>query len=520
MKLKKSLCSVLLSAAMVVTSLAGMGMSQKAEVKAADDTSVFDDLNQTEITADMGAGWNLGNQLEASAYGTPAENAWNNGIITESLIRKVKAAGFTTIRIPVSYLSKIGTAPDYTVDSNWLDRIQEVVDMCIDNGLFAIINMHGDGYTTVDGGWLLCAEENQEPIRAKYKAVWKQISARFKDYDEHLIFESMNEEFNGTWDTPNRTFYSNVNTYNQIFLDTVRQTGGNNDKRWLLIPGWNTDITYTVGDFGFVMPTDTYCTAPGKRVMMSVHCYDPWQFCGEESGQATQWGAAATDQNKVANWGDEKNLETKFDQCYKMFVENGYPVVIGEYGSIDKSSMDPENIKSREYYAKTLCSYAKERGMIPVYWDNGFNGMYGFGLFDRNKCTVTQQSIIDAIMSVYPKSSETPDIEPSIPSEVPAVEGMTYEYSIKSDWGSGFIAELVIKNTSKKTLPDWSLSFDYNSEISSMWGAEFVGQTGKTATVKCSSWATTMKPGDTITIGFIVDGTDKTEPGNFVMNHK
>lgn len=185
------------------------------------------------------------------------------------------------------------------------------MDMCIRNDLFVIINMHGDGYTTVDGGWLLCASSNQTQIKAKYKAVWKQIATKFRDYDEHLIFESMNEEFNGTWNTPDRTAYSNLNAYNQIFLDTVRQTGGNNEKRWLLIPGWNTDINYTVGDYGFQMPTDTYCKASGKRVMMSVHFYEPWQFCGEESGQYTQWGAQATDQSKVADWGDENNMKSK-----------------------------------------------------------------------------------------------------------------------------------------------------------------------------------------------------------------
>ena len=199
-------------------------------------------------------GWNLGNQLEANSGGTPGETVWGNPVITEKLIKQVKAQGFKSIRIPVSYLSKIGAGPNYTIDSKWLDRVQEVVDMCIDNGLYAIINVHGDGYYTVKGGWLLCGESasEQKKIKAKYEKVWEQIAKRFKNYDEHLVFESMNEEFDNTYNTPNREYYDNINAYNQIFVDTVRKSGGKNNVRYLLIPGWNTDINYTAGDYGFL----------------------------------------------------------------------------------------------------------------------------------------------------------------------------------------------------------------------------------------------------------------------------
>lgn len=117
--------------------------------------------------------------------------------------------------------------------------------MCINNGLYAIINIHGDGYNTVEGGWLLCNGADQYTIRQKYAACWKQIAERFKNYDHHLVFESMNEVFDDTYGVPNHTYYSNINSLNQIFVDTVRQTGGNNAKRWLMLPGWNTNINYT-----------------------------------------------------------------------------------------------------------------------------------------------------------------------------------------------------------------------------------------------------------------------------------
>ncbi len=395
----KKIMAAFMSATLALGVLGGsLAMREPATVKAAS----FTDYDQDEIVAQMGAGWNLGNQLEACISGVPYETAWGNPTITESLIKAVKAAGFSTIRVPVSYLSKIGS--DYTIDSSWLNRVQEVVDMCINNDLYVIINMHGDGYNSVDGGWLLCNASDQTTIRAKYEACWKQIATKFKDYDEHLIFESMNEEFDGTYGTPNSTYYSNINTLNQIFVDTVRQTGGNNAMRWLLVPGWNTNIEYTAGNYGFVIPSDNYLSSSvpsgEKRIMISVHYYDPWGFCGEESSTTTQWGSSATDSSKVASYGDESYLNSQFYNLYSAFTSKGYPVIIGEYGAIDKSAYDSTNTACRVEWTKKVCTYAKQYGCVPVWWDNGYTGTYGFGLFDRNTYAVTQQSIIDAIIGV------------------------------------------------------------------------------------------------------------------------
>lgn len=378
-------------------------------------TEAFVALDQESIVKSMGAGWNLGNQLEASNGGTPSETAWSNPVITEDLILAVKNAGFKSIRIPVSYLSKIGSAPNYTIDAAWLNRVQEVVDMCVDNGLYAIINMHGDGYTTVQGAWLLCGASDQTTIREKYKKCWEQIADKFKDYDEHLIFESMNEEFDGTYSgDPNRTYYQNINEYNQIFVDTVRQSGGNNGMRWLLIPGWNTDINYTTGDYGFSLPTDTHLSAniPSgqKRIMISVHYYNPWDFCGEENSQQyTQWGSVATDSSKVPGYGTENDMDSLFKKLHTKFVKNGYPVVIGEYGAQDRSDHDSKNNECRAYFAEKVCEASLQYGCVPVWWDNGANngnGKGAFGLFTRgNSVRVTQQGIIDAIMGVMNKKA-------------------------------------------------------------------------------------------------------------------
>ncbi|WP_310603564.1 cellulase family glycosylhydrolase [Anaerosporobacter sp.] len=361
-------------------------------------TGTIKQLSQSQIVAAMGAGWNLGNSMEAVINGTPSETAWGNPTVTKALITAVKNAGFNTIRIPVSYINYIGSGSDYTINSAWLSRVKEVVDYAYSQGMYVIINIHGDGYNSVSGGWLLCNGSDQTTIKAKYKKVWQQIATTFKDYDEHLIFESLNEEFDGTYGTPNTTYYSNINAYNQIFVDTVRQTGGNNTSRWLLIPGWNTDITYTVGNYGFSLPTDSYLSSSvpsgQKRIMISVHYYTPWDFCGEESMNITQWGASATDSSKKSTWGQEDTLYSQFYSLYSKFTSQGYPVVIGEFGSIDKS-----NSTYRAAFAYAVSNASKQYGCVPIVWDNGVNGTYGFGLFNRSTCAVTQQAIITAIMN-------------------------------------------------------------------------------------------------------------------------
>lgn len=375
------------------------------EAAADTDLEEFAMLNQEQITKVMGAGWNLGNQLEAVVNQTPGETNWGNPVITADTIKMIKDARFTTIRVPVTYMSHIGPAPDYTIDPAWLDRIQEVVDLCMANKLYTIINMHGDGYHTIDGGWLFCDDSDQKTIKEKYQAVWAQIADRFKDYDEHLIFESMNEEFDGNYNGPSAAFYQNINDYNQIFTDTVRQSGGNNDKRWLLIPGWNTDITYTNAASGFVLPTDTYLSkdvpAGEKRHMVSVHYYSPWDFCGGETGTITQWGADVTDSAKESSHSGENYLAKCISQLKTDFVDQGYPVVIGEYSTNDKSSFDPENTYFRSYFTKKVCEKCKQNGIIPVYWDNGHNGEYGMAIFDRKNLIVSQPTILAAIMDVY-----------------------------------------------------------------------------------------------------------------------
>ena len=403
--MKNRLRSMFIAAVLLGTVVAGSFTAPFSVQAAKKDTTSFEDLNQSQIVEAMGPGWNLGNQLESVTDNVPEETNWGNPVITEKLIQSVKAAGFKSIRIPVSYFAKIDDDKDYTIDSKWLDRVQEVVDYCIKNDLYAVINIHGDGYNTIDGSWLLCNGKNQTEIKKKYKKVWKQIAERFKNYDEHLLFESMNEEFDGSYSEPNKEYYQNINDYNQIFVDTVRKTGDNNTKRWLIIPGWNTNIDYTAGDYGFKLPTDQYrnksIDKEEQRIMISVHYYSPWDFCGGENCVITQWGNEADDPSKTSTTCDETYMKNQLNLMKTTFADKGYPVFIGEYGSIDKTSYDSENEYYRAYFARKLCQLSRKNGCIPMYWDNGYNGVHGFGLFDRTTCEVTQPVIIDAIMEGF-----------------------------------------------------------------------------------------------------------------------
>jgi endoglucanase len=358
----------------------------------------------------MQVGWNLGNQLEASFSGEPDETAWGNPTITQELIDSVAAAGFKTIRVPVSYLNKIDDDNGYAIDEDWLNRVQEVVDYCYNAGLFVIINIHGDGYNTVDKGWFLVNGEDQDYICEKYEAVWQQIAEKFKDYDEHLIFESMNEEFDNTYDDPNPEYYANLNNYNQIFVDTVRATGGNNELRWLMVPGWNTNIDYTCGDYGFELPTDT----AENKLLVSVHFYDPYDYALKEDLYVTGWGLGG---NRAANWGNEDYVDEQFQKLEDTFVSQGVPVVIGEYGAVFKTQdgvwADEDN---HRYYLEYVTKSATDHGLVPVYWDNGWNGDYGFALFDRTTGEQLHTNFIEAII----RASSGEDYEIELPESYDA----------------------------------------------------------------------------------------------------
>ena len=321
-----------------------------------------------EIAASMGLGWNLGNQLDAHNDGVADETAWGNQPVTQALFDAVAAAGFTSVRIPVTWLGHIGEAPDYTIESAYMDRVAEVVDYAESAGLNAIINIHHDGADSQY--WLnikeaAASEERNEEIEAQLSAVWTQIANRFRDKGNFLMFEAMNEIHDGGWGWGDNRIdggrqYAVLNEWNQVFVDAVRATGGNNANRYLGVPGYVTNIDLTVENF--VLPEDV----TDNRLLVAVHFYDPNEFTLEAT--ASEWGHTG-DPSEKATWGDEDNVTTQFGKMKSTFIDRGIPAYIGEMGCVHRDDVRSESF--RMYYLEYVCKAAKDYGMPLFYWDNG-----------------------------------------------------------------------------------------------------------------------------------------------------
>lgn len=355
-------------------------------------TEVFD-LTNADIIDAMGAGWSLGNSLEAvTEEGVTSETAWGNPEVTKYLFKVVSEAGFKTVRIPVSWVDAVTVnGNDYNINSKFntiLDRLQTVVDWARDYNLFVIINIQHDGADDVEGSWLDVDAPNQTGIRAAFADIWGRMAARFKSYDQHLIFESMNEVMEqGNYGTPSQTTCNNINYLNQSFVDVVRDTGAHNDVRFLLVPGYNTNIDQTVSDC-FVVPT---YNGSKEGIMVSVHYYDPYNFT-LNTGDGSKTSVTPGELNAIG---------TMFNKLKTKFVDNGIPVVIGEFGAMDKG-----NISQIKIYISRVVSEAQAKGLGYVYWDNGYTGPNGMGLW--NRYTYGESELGEALIPILtaPKPAE------------------------------------------------------------------------------------------------------------------
>ena len=369
-----------------------VGSAEEAE--AVDNGVMREGLTALEATRLMGNGINLGNTLEACdnnvgiKTNTPLsyETHWGQPKTTQAMIDGMKAAGFDTIRIPVAWMTNATHLyeGDYTIDADYMDRVEEVVRYARKAGMYVIINDHWDG------GWYgMFGSESAETrtlAMEAYKGMWQQIAERFRDYSDYLIFESANEELGGRFDENSPLYcsdsvvtyltdderYTLTNEINQTFVDVVRATGGNNATRFLLIAGYSTDINQTCDD-RFQMPKDTV----DSKLMVSVHYYDPWSYCGASSAvSATKWG-------KVSDY------EYMDQQLAKMtkFTEAGYGVVIGEYGALPCSDGLKDNTLA---YHTAFLDACTKYNLTNCLWDCS-------GLYKR----VSQTFADDDILAMY-----------------------------------------------------------------------------------------------------------------------
>lgn len=365
-----------------------------AEEAVVDNGVMREGLTALEATRLMGNGINLGNTLEACdnnvgiKTNTPLsyETYWGQPKTTQAMIDGMKAAGFDTIRIPVAWMTNATHLyeGDYTIDAGYMDRVEEVVRYARKAGMYVIINDHWDG------GWYGMFGSESAETRAlameAYKGMWQQIAERFRDYSDYLIFESANEELGGRFDENSPLYcsdsvvtyltdderYALTNEINQTFVDVVRATGGNNATRFLLIAGYSTNIDQTCDD-RFQMPKDT----ADSKLMVSVHYYDPWSYCGASSAaSATKWG-------KVS---DYEYLDQQLAKMTK-FTEAGYGVVIGEYGALPGSDGLKDNTLA---YHTAFLDACTKYNLTNCLWDCS-------GLYKR----VSQTFADDDILAMY-----------------------------------------------------------------------------------------------------------------------
>ena len=369
-----------------------VGSAEEAE--AVDNGVMREGLTALEATRLMGNGINLGNTLEACdnnvgiKTNTPLsyETHWGQPKTTQAMIDGMKAAGFDTIRIPVAWMTNATHLyeGDYTIDADYMDRVEEVVRYARKAGMYVIVNDHWDG------GWYGMFGSESAETRAlameAYKGMWQQIAERFRDYSDYLIFESANEELGTRFDENSPLYcsdsvvtylndderYALTNEINQTFVDVVRATGGNNATRFLLIAGYGTNIDQTCDD-RFQMPKDTAVS----KLMVSVHYYDPWSYCGASSA------ASAT------KWGKVSDYEYMDQQLAKMtkFTEAGYGVVIGEYGALPCSDGLKDNTLA---YHTAFLDACTKYDLTNCLWDCS-------GLYKR----VSQTFADDDILAMY-----------------------------------------------------------------------------------------------------------------------
>ncbi|MDE6730451.1 MAG: cellulase family glycosylhydrolase, partial [Oscillospiraceae bacterium] len=388
MKLKK-MAAFACTAIMLTQSVPCFASAQETEMR---------DMTTMELVRDMGIGINLGNTYESCGDwiaqwgdGTPEsyETAWGSPVITQKMIQGYADEGFGVLRVPVAWSNMMGE--DYTISQEYLGAVREVVDWALDADLYVIMNLH------YDSGWLEHLPTEKESCMQKYATIWTQVSEEFKDYGDHLIFESQNEElgWSSLWNRWGGTegkaeSYALVNEVNQTFVDIVRSSGGNNPKRHLLISGYNTDIELTC-DALFTMPED-----PENRCAVSVHYYTPADFAILE--EDTDWGKARS------TWGTEADfaeLDRNLNLMKTTFIDNGIPVIIGEYGC-PKKNKEEDSVR---LFLTSVCREAYARQLCPVLWD--ITELH----YDRETCQLYDPALKSAFQEIVNSGSD-PDPDP------------------------------------------------------------------------------------------------------------
>ncbi|MDE7193102.1 MAG: cellulase family glycosylhydrolase [Oscillospiraceae bacterium] len=392
----KKLFGRILSAAIALS----LSLTALALPSSAAETEFEDAYDAVE---NITVGWNLGNTLDSwgewidGSSGTAAfETAWGNPVTAKEMITAVKNAGFNTVRVPVTWAQHIDD--EGNVDKAWLDRVNEVVDYVISQDMYCILNTHHERDL-----WFRASESSYNTYESRFTTLWEQIARRFRNYGEKLIFEAYNEILSesGEWTQSNDTgAYEAANKFNQLFVDTVRITGGNNDVRNLMVQTYSASWSGTTLN-RFVMPEDT----ARRHIIVQVHSYDPQTFTTKDITWATP----------TKEWGSDKDKEAldELMESLKTFSrEIKAPIVIGEFGS-----MDQNNTAARARHAGYFVKAAYERGIKCIWWDNGNLSSEGesFGLLDRKNLAWKFPAVVESMVNAVPAAAKPEETTPTTP---------------------------------------------------------------------------------------------------------
>ena len=316
----------------------------------------------------MSPGWNLGNSFDAN----PNETSWGNPTPNQTLIRAVHAAGFQTLRIPVTWTTHIGAGPAYTIDAAWMAKVVQTAQWAVDEGMYVFVNTHHDA----DGQWITfpAAASSAATIAAEVKAVWTQIATAFKSFDSHLMLECFNEphNVNGNDDATK----TDLNMYLEACVNAIRGTGGANATRLVMIQPVGAS---PLQDGIQSMMNASIISDP--NLLISIHTYYPTNFGLSQTRYA--WGSA----------DDYTSMQNSLSQELRVWLPT-QPVVIGEWGS-----MGAQVTTNRAAHALAYSQDVTTAGMVPVWWDNGGSGNGSYGLFNRTSGAQTYATIISAIMT-------------------------------------------------------------------------------------------------------------------------
>ena len=378
-------------------------------------------LSAQEWTRDVVMGWNLGNSLECPY----TETEWGNPKTTKAMIHAVAEAGFNAIRIPVRWINHVNNTTDMIVNADWLARVKEVVDWCLEENMYVIINSHHEEWYDRNPYY-----SKQEENNRMLAALWTCIATYFRDYDQRLIFAGTNET-TVNWAAPTAEQQAVQNSYNQTFVDAVRETGGKNYYRNIVVQTFACSPYHGLN--GFTIPTDKV----EGRLSVEFHYYDPYEYCGNCTYY--YWGEAYKDKGRILASSTEKTITNLFDRITNTWAKKGLGVVMGEYGVSNHFTEDDKQTQQEnmQYYLKCVVSEARQHGFAAFAWDNNAfnNGPENFGIFKRwqNMAvgnTYFLKGITEGAGSEY--------VEPVGPGDDDTGEGVTFwEGDAVLDWGNG-----------------------------------------------------------------------------------